>query len=142
MTPLPARRCYPSPLRTGRLWIQVHPDSRKGFLNADPGDARLADPPCGVRLTLICTGSTINGKSGRRPLYVCLCNAIRCSDVRSAAGAGVSTPGGVYRHLGCRPQCGRCRNTIVDLLSASATTEPRSGEGSPSDGGSGGRLRR
>ena len=51
-------------------------------------------------------------------MYVCLCNSIRCSDVRSAAGAGASTPGGVYRHMGCRPQCGRCRDAIVDLLTA------------------------
>ena len=55
--------------------------------------------------------------SRRLQLYVCLCNSIRCSDVRSAAGAGVSTPGGVYRHMGCRAQCGRCRETIAELLS-------------------------
>ncbi|MCE2474696.1 MAG: (2Fe-2S)-binding protein [Alphaproteobacteria bacterium] len=61
-------------------------------------------------------------------MYVCLCNSIRCSDVRSAAGAGASTPGGVYRHMGCRPQCGRCRDTIVEVLSAPAPLSLQSGE--------------
>lgn len=53
-------------------------------------------------------------------MYVCLCNSFTCSDVRRVRGEGASTPAEVYRRIGCRPQCGKCRDSIRDLLAAAA----------------------
>lgn len=52
-------------------------------------------------------------------MYVCLCNSFTCSDVRRACGEGASTPAEVHRRMGCRPQCGKCADSIRGLLAAS-----------------------
>jgi bacterioferritin-associated ferredoxin len=41
-------------------------------------------------------------------MVVCICNAIRESDVRSAAREGASEPRCAYRRLGCQVRCGQC----------------------------------
>lgn len=49
-------------------------------------------------------------------MYVCLCHGIRCRDVKDAAGQGACRAGDVFRHMACKPQCGRCLPTIRDML--------------------------
>ncbi|MFZ4745627.1 MAG: (2Fe-2S)-binding protein [Sphingomonas sp.] len=41
-------------------------------------------------------------------MVVCVCNAIRERDVRSAARDGSATPLCAYRKLGCQVRCGQC----------------------------------
>ena len=41
-------------------------------------------------------------------MVVCVCNAIRESDVRNAARDGITQPGPAYRRLGCQIRCGQC----------------------------------
>lgn len=49
-------------------------------------------------------------------MYICICNAIRETDFRTAAlGAGCDAAG-VYKQLGKRPQCGQCLEDAEDLL--------------------------
>ncbi|TXC70797.1 (2Fe-2S)-binding protein [Sphingomonas ginsenosidivorax] len=41
-------------------------------------------------------------------MVVCVCNAIRESDVRQCARGGCTTPCQAFRSLGCQPKCGQC----------------------------------
>lgn len=41
-------------------------------------------------------------------MIVCVCNALRESEVRSAVRHGARNPGTAYRRLGCQLQCGQC----------------------------------
>lgn len=41
-------------------------------------------------------------------MVVCICNAIRETDVRAAARKGASCPRSAYESLGRRPRCGQC----------------------------------
>ncbi|MDE0879078.1 MAG: (2Fe-2S)-binding protein [Sphingomonas bacterium] len=41
-------------------------------------------------------------------MVVCICNAIRESDVRSCARDGCSTPCQAFASLGRRSKCGQC----------------------------------
>jgi len=41
-------------------------------------------------------------------MVVCICNAIRESDVREAARKGAGCPRSAYESLGRRPRCGQC----------------------------------
>jgi bacterioferritin-associated ferredoxin len=41
-------------------------------------------------------------------MVVCVCNAIRESDVRQAARSGAQCPRSAYESLGRRPRCGQC----------------------------------
>jgi bacterioferritin-associated ferredoxin len=49
-------------------------------------------------------------------MYVCVCHAIRCRDVKAAAGEGVCRATEVFRRAGVKPQCGRCVSTMKDML--------------------------
>lgn len=49
-------------------------------------------------------------------MYVCLCNGFTCRDVRSAIGNGAKSVGAVYRACGVTPNCGRCKDSIRELL--------------------------
>lgn len=51
-------------------------------------------------------------------MVVCVCNAIRERDVRSAARNGARTPGGAYRSLGCKFQCGQCIPFAREIIKA------------------------
>lgn len=49
-------------------------------------------------------------------MYVCICNAIRETCLRSAA---LTCPGGVdavYQSLGKTPQCGQCLDDAAEIL--------------------------
>ena len=41
-------------------------------------------------------------------MIVCVCNAIREDEIRSAARAGAPCPHSAYANLGCEAQCGSC----------------------------------
>jgi bacterioferritin-associated ferredoxin len=49
-------------------------------------------------------------------MYVCICNAIRESELREAARCHVGDPDAVYEKLGCRPQCGQCLDEAATIL--------------------------
>lgn len=49
-------------------------------------------------------------------MYICVCNAIRDSELREAARRLPGDPDAVYEALGCRPQCGQCLDEAAELL--------------------------
>ncbi|MFY7959392.1 MAG: (2Fe-2S)-binding protein [Elsteraceae bacterium] len=56
-------------------------------------------------------------------MYVCVCRAISDRQVAAAARQGVHTVGELFRHHGCRPQCGSCVEALKRLLSDRARGE-------------------
>jgi bacterioferritin-associated ferredoxin len=56
------------------------------------------------------------GEAGRS-MYVCVCNGLTTRQV-GAAATHCSSIGAVYRHLGVRPQCGKCIPTIRATVNA------------------------
>ncbi len=55
-------------------------------------------------------------------MYVCICNALRCRDVKEAAGKGASRASDVFQHFSVKPQCGRCVSTMRGMLPAGGST--------------------
>ncbi|WP_163958494.1 (2Fe-2S)-binding protein [Sphingomonas insulae] len=56
-------------------------------------------------------------------MVVCVCNAIRESQVRAAARSGCMTACQAYRSLGCQAKCGQCTvvaRAIIDTELAAA----------------------
>lgn len=51
-------------------------------------------------------------------MIVCVCNALRETDVRKAARGGASCPGSAYRSLGRRPKCGQCFPFAREVIAA------------------------
>lgn len=50
-------------------------------------------------------------------MFVCICNALTESDVRSAIQSGrARDPLAVYRHFDAEPQCGQCLDIVRSLL--------------------------
>lgn len=49
-------------------------------------------------------------------MYVCLCNAFTDRDVDRAIDAGAHTVAQVYKRLDAIPQCGKCKDTIREML--------------------------
>lgn len=56
-------------------------------------------------------------------MYVCICNAFTCRDVRRVRAEGILKSRQVYKKLGCRMQCGKCLETIDSLLKEEQTTD-------------------
>ena len=56
-------------------------------------------------------------------MYVCICNAFTCRDVRRVRSQGVSKSRQVYKKLGCRMQCGKCLETIDNVLKEDQPTD-------------------
>ena len=56
-------------------------------------------------------------------MYVCICNAFTCRDVRRVRSEGILKSRQVYKKLGCRMQCGKCLETIDSLLKEEQTTD-------------------
>lgn len=56
-------------------------------------------------------------------MYVCICNAFTCRDVRRVKSQGVSKSSQVYKKLGCRIQCGKCLETIDNVLKEDQSTD-------------------
>lgn len=59
-------------------------------------------------------------------MIVCSCNVLSDHEVRAALDAPTPprTPAQVHRHLGCKPQCGRCLCTIRKILDEAEPAMP------------------
>jgi bacterioferritin-associated ferredoxin len=55
-------------------------------------------------------------------MVVCVCNALKERDVRSAARGGARSPGRAYRSLGCKLQCGQCVPFARQIIKAEHAT--------------------
>jgi len=55
-------------------------------------------------------------------MIVCVCNAIRESDVRAAARNGASCPTTAYRSRGCKPRCGQCFAFAREIIASEVAT--------------------
>ena len=55
-------------------------------------------------------------------MIVCVCNAIRESDVRQAALDGASCPSSAYRAVGRKPRCGQCFPFAREVIAAELAT--------------------
>jgi bacterioferritin-associated ferredoxin len=55
-------------------------------------------------------------------MIVCICNAIRENEVRSAARGGAACPSSAYRSLGRKPKCGQCFSFAREIISAERAT--------------------
>lgn len=51
-------------------------------------------------------------------MVVCVCNAIREKDLRSAARGGAASPCAAYATLGRRPRCGQCVPFAREIIEA------------------------
>ncbi len=49
-------------------------------------------------------------------MYICVCNAIRETDLRAAARRCSGDADAVYACLGKQPQCGQCLDEAAELL--------------------------
>lgn len=49
-------------------------------------------------------------------MYVCICNAIRETELRSAALSCAGDVDAVYASLGKTPQCGQCLDEAMHIL--------------------------
>ena len=49
-------------------------------------------------------------------MVVCVCNAIRESDVREAVRLGAECPRSAYSALGRRPRCGQCLTYAREII--------------------------
>lgn len=59
-------------------------------------------------------------------MYICICNAIRESDLRKAALTCVGDAEATYACMGKRPNCGQClgeAQEIIDAERAAATCD-------------------
>lgn len=56
-------------------------------------------------------------------MYVCICNAIRESEVREAACAVDGDAEAVYRALGKEPQCGLCLEDAALVLACARSKQ-------------------
>jgi bacterioferritin-associated ferredoxin len=51
-------------------------------------------------------------------MIVCVCNAIRESEVRQAALEGASCPSSAYSRFGRKPRCGQCFSFARQVIAA------------------------
>jgi bacterioferritin-associated ferredoxin len=51
-------------------------------------------------------------------MIVCVCNALRESDVRRAARDGAACPTSAYRCFGAKPRCGQCFPFAREVIAA------------------------
>jgi len=49
-------------------------------------------------------------------MIVCVCNRLNSSRIQNAIDAGARTPDAVYSGCGVKRNCGRCQETIADML--------------------------
>ncbi len=57
-------------------------------------------------------------------MIVCVCNALRESELRDAARRGAQSPASAYRSLGCQVKCGQCipfARTVIGEQRATAS---------------------
>ena len=50
-------------------------------------------------------------------MYICICNGITDRQIKMAVANGaVRSVSDVYRCMQCKPECGRCAPTVVELM--------------------------
>ncbi len=49
-------------------------------------------------------------------MYICFCHAVTDSQATSLIQGGCTSVSGVYKRLGCRPQCGKCIPILRRLI--------------------------
>lgn len=49
-------------------------------------------------------------------MYICLCNAVRQSQIEEAIEAGITTFEGLQDHLEVAMNCGACANDVLCIL--------------------------
>lgn len=49
-------------------------------------------------------------------MYVCICNALTDSDIKTAARDGANRPAEVFAACRCRAQCGTCVRAVCTIL--------------------------
>ena len=49
-------------------------------------------------------------------MYVCICHAFTDRQVERALDEGVRSAAGVYKALGCTPQCGKCVSHVREMV--------------------------
>ena len=49
-------------------------------------------------------------------MIICLCNNISEKEIEDAIERGFTKATDVYNALGCKPQCGSCKNFIKDKI--------------------------
>ncbi|RVT92824.1 MULTISPECIES: (2Fe-2S)-binding protein [Sphingomonas] len=54
-------------------------------------------------------------------MVVCICNAIRETEVRDAVRKGATCPRSAYETLGRRPRCGQCLPFAREIIEDEAT---------------------
>ncbi len=55
-------------------------------------------------------------------MYICICNAIRETDLRSAATRCDGDAEATYATLGKRPNCGQCLEEAQEIIDAERTS--------------------
>ena len=56
-------------------------------------------------------------------MIICSCNVLSdkqlgeaAEEMRKDPNGKIPTPGAVFRHLGCRPRCGSCFPSVIDII--------------------------
>lgn len=52
-------------------------------------------------------------------MYVCICNALKCSQFREAAMSGAQDVTSAFKACGAKPRCGRCFEEAASLIEQS-----------------------
>ena len=60
-------------------------------------------------------------------MYVCICNAINCRQVRRALDDGARSVAQVFQSADKRPVCGQCVPTMRDMIGERCAAEAESG---------------
>lgn len=71
-------------------------------------------------------------------MIICSCNVLSDTQLRKAAeemrsdpNGKVPTPGAVFRHLGCRPRCGGCFPSVIDIIHQKSSEDETQSEPVP-----------
>ncbi len=65
-------------------------------------------------------------------MIICSCNVLSDKEVRTALAAPTPprTPAQVHRHLGCKPECGRCVRSMREIIERTRLETPAGALGS------------
>lgn len=55
-------------------------------------------------------------------MIICICRRINDKGVQAAIEAGARSPEAVQAHHGCKFNCGKCRNTMGEMISEAVDT--------------------
>ncbi|MEP3046729.1 MAG: (2Fe-2S)-binding protein [Roseibium sp.] len=71
-------------------------------------------------------------------MLICSCNVLTDEQLREASremradpNGKVPTPGAVFRYLGCRPRCGGCFPSVIDIIHEDVSDKTQSNESPP-----------